>query len=175
VTPRGPVSLGSLALLDRRELVRLAEQAAGAAMLGSAAAMMGHRRIVDRAAVDELLTFCPTKIRGGEEMARVKPNRKTAANRSRSRKGPVRTQSGVEVTPDVRDALVEEAEEGYDLSKAQRRRTGRPSLGAGGPSPRVTFRAGPELYRAAQARARREGRTMSDLAREAFAKYIGDR
>jgi hypothetical protein len=107
-------------------------------------------------------------------MAPVKPTRKTRAKNTRSRKAVVRTQSGVEVTPEVSDALAEEAERGYDLSKAKRRRTGRPSLGAGGPSPRVTFRAGPELYRAAQARARREGRTMSDLAREAFAKYIGD-
>jgi len=106
-------------------------------------------------------------------MAPVKPTRKTAA-KSR-RKAPVRTQSGVEVTREVSEALAEEAEQGYDLSKATRRRTGRPSLGAGGPSPRVSFRAGPELYRAAQARARREGRTMSDLAREAFARYIGDR
>ena len=108
-------------------------------------------------------------------MAPVKPTRKTAAKSRRTKKAPVRTPSGVEVTPEVSDALAEEAEQGYDLSKVKRRRMGRPSLGAAGPSPRVSFRAGPELYRAAQARARREGRTMSDLAREAFAKYIVDR
>lgn len=108
-------------------------------------------------------------------MASVKPSRKAAAKSRKSGKAPLRTRSGVEVTTEVGDALVEEAEQGYDLSKAKRRRTGRPSLGAGGASPRVTFRAAPELYRAAQARAHREGRTMSELAREAFAKYIGDR
>jgi hypothetical protein len=105
-------------------------------------------------------------------MATVKPKRKTQPKGRKSTNRTVRTRSGVKVTPELSDTLAKEAERGYDLSKAKRQRTGRPSLGAGGASPRVSFRAGPDLYEAAQARARREGRTMSELAREAFAKYI---
>ncbi len=80
--------------------------------------------------------------------------------------------SGAEITPKVADALADEAERGYDLAKAKRRRVGRPSLGGGGASPRVSFRATPELYSAAQRRARKEGRTLSDLARDAVARYV---
>jgi len=83
-----------------------------------------------------------------------------------------RTRSGAEITPDVADALAAEAERGYDLSKARRRRAGRPSLGRDGVSPRVSFRATPELYRAAKRRAKQEGRTVSELAREAVARYV---
>jgi hypothetical protein len=83
-----------------------------------------------------------------------------------------RTKSGVEITPEIADALADEAERGYDLSKARRRRVGRPSLSERGESPRVSFRATPDLYRAAQRRAKREGRSLSDLAREAVARYV---
>lgn len=93
-------------------------------------------------------------------MAKVKAARKTT------------TRSGTEIDPRIADALAAEAERGYDLTKARRRRVGRPSLGASGPSPRVSFRATPELYRAAQRRAEKEGRTVSDLAREAVAQYV---
>jgi hypothetical protein len=83
-----------------------------------------------------------------------------------------RTKAGLEVTPEVADELAAEAERGYDLAKAKRQRVGRPSLGGGGVSPRMSFRATPELYQAAQARAEREGRSVSDLAREALARYV---
>lgn len=62
--------------------------------------------------------------------------------------------------------------DGYDLSKGKRRRAGRPSLGRDGASPRVSFRTTPELYRAAKRRAREEGRTVSELARDAVARYV---
>ena len=84
----------------------------------------------------------------------------------------LRTKSGAEVDTAAGDALAAEAERGYDLSKAKRRRVGRPSLGARGTSPRVSFRATPELYRAAKRRAREEGRTVSELARDAVARYV---
>lgn len=83
-----------------------------------------------------------------------------------------KTKSGTEIDPQITDALASEAERGYDLSKARRRRVGRPSLGGHGASPRVSFRATPELYRAAQRRAEQEGRTVSELAREAVARYV---
>lgn len=88
------------------------------------------------------------------------------------RKYPV-TKSGLEITPEIADALAAEAERGYDLSKAKRQLVGRPSLGGTGVSPRMSFRATPDLYRAAQERARKEGRSVSDLAREAIALYLG--
>lgn len=84
-----------------------------------------------------------------------------------------RTSSGDEITPEIADALVAEAERGYDLSKAKLQRVGRPSLAGVGPSPRLSFRATPDLYRAAQERAKEEGRSVSDLAREAVARYVG--
>lgn len=83
-----------------------------------------------------------------------------------------KTRSGAEIDAKKADALASEAERGYDLAKARRRRVGRPSLGRGGASPRVSFRATPELYRAAKRRAREEGRTVSDLARDAVARYV---
>ncbi len=93
-------------------------------------------------------------------MAKVKANRKH------------RAKSGGELDSKLADALAAEAERGYDLTQARRRRVGRPSLAGRGPSPRVSFRATPELYKAAKRRARKEGRSVSDLAREAVARYV---
>lgn len=83
-----------------------------------------------------------------------------------------KTKSGAAITPELADDLASEAEIGYELSKARRRRVGRPSLGGHGASPRVSFRATPELYRDARRQAKKEGRTVSDLAREAVARYV---
>ncbi|WP_036405810.1 plasmid mobilization protein [Microbispora rosea] len=56
-----------------------------------------------------------------------------------------------------------------------RRTVGRPSLTAPGRrSPQVTFRLSPEEKAAARALAEREGKTVSQLAREAFARYLRD-
>jgi hypothetical protein len=83
-----------------------------------------------------------------------------------------KTKRGTEITPAVADTLAAEAERGYDLSKAKRRRVGRPSLAGSGASPRLSFRTTPDLYRAAQKRAKEEGRSVSDLAREAVARFV---
>lgn len=83
-----------------------------------------------------------------------------------------KTRSGSEVDPALVGALAAEAERGYDLARAKRRRVGRPSLGTRGASPRLSFRATPELYRAAKRRARKEGRAVSELARDAVARYV---
>jgi hypothetical protein len=82
------------------------------------------------------------------------------------------SRAGVEITPEIADALADEAERGYDLSKAKRRLVGRPSLSGSGASPRMSFRTTPELYRAAQKQAEEEGRSISDLAREAVSRYV---
>lgn len=82
------------------------------------------------------------------------------------------TSSGEVLTDGDIEALADEAERGYDLDKAIKVTVGRPSLGAKGVSPRLSFRATPELYRAVQRRAKKEGRSVSDLAREAVAQFV---
>lgn len=83
-----------------------------------------------------------------------------------------KTKAGTEIPQEIADALAAEAERGYDLSQAKRRRVGRPSLAEAGPSPRLSFRMTPDLHEAAKKRAKEEGRSVSDLAREAIARYV---
>lgn len=83
------------------------------------------------------------------------------------------TRSGTVITEKVAEEMAEEFEkEPPDPSELRRRYVGRPSLGAAGHSPRVSFRVPPDLYKAAWARADKEGRSLSDLAREAFNRYM---
>lgn len=83
------------------------------------------------------------------------------------------TSSGAMITEEIAEQMAEEFErDGLDPSKVERRYVGRPSLGPGGLSPRVSFRAPPDLYKAAWARADKEGRSLSDLAREAFTRFM---
>lgn len=83
------------------------------------------------------------------------------------------TRSGTVITEEIAEQMAEEFErEGFDPSKVERRYVGRPSLGPAGHSPRVSFRVPPDLYKAAWARADKEGRSLSDLAREAFNRYM---
>jgi predicted HicB family RNase H-like nuclease len=76
---------------------------------------------------------------------------------------------GTELTEQLADTLAEEAERGYDLDRA--RRVGRPSLDEG-VSPRVNFRVTAALHDRALKRAEREGKTVSQLAREALEKHL---
>lgn len=83
------------------------------------------------------------------------------------------TRSGTVITEELAEQWAEEFErDGLDPSKVERRYVGRPSLGPAGHSPRVSFRVPPDLYKAAWARADKEGRSLSDLAREAFSRYM---
>jgi predicted HicB family RNase H-like nuclease len=77
----------------------------------------------------------------------------------------VRDKKGRRITEDRAVELAEEA-----LLKVAR---GRPSL-AGGPthSPQVSFRAPAELRARAEERAEREGKTVSQLAREALERLL---
>jgi hypothetical protein len=85
---------------------------------------------------------------------------------------PPRSKTGVEITDQLADKLADEAEVGYDLTDAKR--VGRRSLsGNTGASPRVNFRMTAELQARAQARAEREGKTVSEIAREALERYVG--
>jgi hypothetical protein len=58
------------------------------------------------------------------------------------------------------------------LAKHAGARGGRPSLGPKGPSPQVAFRVPPELRAKAEERAAREGKRVSEIAREALEKYL---
>lgn len=82
------------------------------------------------------------------------------------------TKGGVELTPEVADALAKEAEEGYDLSKARWRPVGRPSLGDEGPSPRINLRLPNDVYEAARLKAAERGESLSELVREAIRSYV---
>jgi hypothetical protein len=87
--------------------------------------------------------------------------------------GLLHTKSGVELTSADLEALSQEAEAGYDLTKARWERVGRPSLGTG-VSPRLSFRASRKLYETTRALAEREGKTISAVAREAVERYVSD-
>jgi hypothetical protein len=83
------------------------------------------------------------------------------------------TSSGTELSEEDIEALADEAERGYDLSKALRVTVGRPALGSTpGASPRVQVRVDPSLAEALRARASRENRSVSELARTALREYL---
>jgi len=83
------------------------------------------------------------------------------------------TSSGAVITEEIAEQMAEDFEKNPpDLSTWERRYVGRPSLGPNGLSPRVSFRVPPDLHKAAWARADKEGRSLSDLAREAFTRYM---
>jgi Ribbon-helix-helix protein, copG family len=82
-----------------------------------------------------------------------------------------RSTSGVPITDQLVEQLADEAEAGYDLTPSKR--VGRKSLaGADGASPRVNFRMTAELQTRAQALAEKEGKTISEIAREALEQYV---
>lgn len=84
---------------------------------------------------------------------------------------PPRSKSGGPITDQLAEQLADEAEAGYQLTDAKR--VGRKSLGgASGTSPRVNFRMTTQLQARAQARAKREGKTVSEIAREALERYV---
>lgn len=82
------------------------------------------------------------------------------------------TKSGAVITEEIAERLADEVESGYDLAGARRQFVGRPSLGENGISPRISFRASPDLLAGAQRRADKEDRSLSDLAREALTRYL---
>jgi hypothetical protein len=80
-------------------------------------------------------------------------------------------------TEDVRDShgrrITEEYAERAAADALASVGRGRPSLtGAKAPSPQVTFRVTPELRARAAAEAARQGRRISDVAREALERYL---
>jgi hypothetical protein len=90
----------------------------------------------------------------------------------RSKRGSkvVGTAGGRPVTEDDIDAMVREAEAGYDVDAILRRR-GRPAMGSG-PAEVVPVRLDPELREAVEARAERDDATTSDVIRSALRRYL---
>ena len=89
----------------------------------------------------------------------------------------LKTKKGQAVTKRLVGELAKEAEAGYDLSKARPERTrGRPSLSSKdkGVSPRITYRVPSDLYEAAQRKARKEGRSVSAVAREGLEHFLAE-
>lgn len=83
-----------------------------------------------------------------------------------------KTAGGDELSEADIEMLADEAELGYDLTQAKRVTVGRPSLGANGVSPRVQVRVDPDLAEALQARAKKERRSVSEIARTALREYV---
>lgn len=86
----------------------------------------------------------------------------------------MRTKSGIALTDRDIEELAREAESGYDLTKAKRRRVGRPSL-SHGTSPRVQFRIEADVFEQAKNKAASESRSLSDVGRELFSEYAASR
>jgi predicted HicB family RNase H-like nuclease len=84
----------------------------------------------------------------------------------------IKTAGGDEPSEEDVEALADEAERGYGLTKAKRVTVGRPSLGSAGASPRVQVRVDPDLAEALQARAQKERRSVSEIARTALRQYV---
>lgn len=80
--------------------------------------------------------------------------------------------SGEKLTPDLEEALADEAERGYDLSKATRHFVTGPMLADGMRPPKITVTlTNPELN-AIRQRAEDEGCTVNHLARQALMRYL---
>lgn len=82
-----------------------------------------------------------------------------------------KTNSGRILTEGELDALVAEAERGYDVGELARR-PGRPRLGSA-PAVVVPVRLHAELHSAVKLRAAAERTSVSDLVRQALAAYLG--
>jgi hypothetical protein len=82
------------------------------------------------------------------------------------------TRGGTVVTPEVEERWTRECEEGFDLSTWTVVRVGRPPLDGERVSQRISIRVPPDLFEAAQAKAEKEKRSISNLTREALQRYV---
>jgi hypothetical protein len=82
------------------------------------------------------------------------------------------TRGGTVVTREVEERWSKECEEGFDLSTWTRVRVGRPPLDGERVSQRISIRVPPDLHDAAQAKAEKERRSISNLTREALQRYV---
>jgi hypothetical protein len=83
-----------------------------------------------------------------------------------------RTKSGEVLSEDDIEKIADEIESDEPVVFTGIRIVGRPSLGGGGTSPRLSFRVPRELYEAATERAIKEESTVSAVARDALEKFL---
>ncbi|MBA2325006.1 MAG: hypothetical protein H0V92_13675 [Pseudonocardiales bacterium] len=76
------------------------------------------------------------------------------------------------IDDDYIDQVSREAEIGYDVEDLEPARVGRPSLSDAGDSPQVRFRLPAATRAEASDVAAREGKTLSQLARDAVEAYL---
>jgi hypothetical protein len=88
-----------------------------------------------------------------------------------AKKNDGRTRSGEPVTDDLVERLAAKADAGFDVEEILRRRGGRPTMGSSAASVE-SVRLDPELSEALHQRAEREGRTNSELIRDALRRYL---
>lgn len=88
-----------------------------------------------------------------------------------AKKGYGRTVGDEPITEEVVEKLTTKAEEGFDVEEILRRRGGRPATGSSAASVE-SVRPDPELSEASRDRAEHEGRTNSDLIRDALCRYL---
>ncbi len=82
-----------------------------------------------------------------------------------------KTLGGETITEELVDDLAAKAEAGFDVDEIVRRRGGRPPMGSAAASVE-SVRLDPELSAALHERAEHEGRTNSDLIRDALRNYL---
>lgn len=80
-----------------------------------------------------------------------------------------RTKDGVHITDEMLQALADEAEAGYDLSRL--RPLGRPAMGSA-PAKSFPVRLDPALRDSLDARAAAEDRPAAEIVREALRRYL---
>ncbi|MGH3768119.1 MAG: hypothetical protein ACRDS0_12600 [Pseudonocardiaceae bacterium] len=88
---------------------------------------------------------------------------------------PLHDARGNPIDNDYIENVNREAEIGYDLESVVPARIGRPSLSQAGDSPQVRFRLPAATRAEAEALAAREGKTLSQLARDAVEAYLSAR
>ncbi|MGQ0804572.1 MAG: ribbon-helix-helix protein, CopG family [Actinomycetota bacterium] len=82
-----------------------------------------------------------------------------------------RTRSGKPITEELIEEAAKKAEAGFDVDEMLRRRGGRPPMGSAAASVE-SVRLDPELSEALHDRAEEDGRTNSDVIREALRRYL---
>jgi predicted DNA binding CopG/RHH family protein len=83
-----------------------------------------------------------------------------------------RTKGGLELTPEVIDALAAEAERGYDLSKWKREFVTRPAFPDSETKARVTMEISNHELNRLRERAEAEGKLVQRVAHEALVQYL---
>jgi Ribbon-helix-helix protein, copG family len=81
------------------------------------------------------------------------------------------TRSGKVIDEELVDTLAQKAEAGFEVDEILRRRGGRPPMGSSAASVE-SVRLDPELQKALNERANTEGRTNSELIRNALRNYL---